>query len=134
MQLIIAILLIAHGLIHLGLAVAPDPRGGEQALWGFFLAQGRSWLLARAGLGPAQIRAIAVILITFSTIVFAVAGFALVGAQPWWRPAAVLSACVSLALLFLFWHRMLWIGAAVNLGVLAALLIANWPPAGFPGG
>ena len=68
MKLIIAILLIAHGLIHLGLAIAPDPRGGQETLWSFFLAQGRSRLLSKAGLQPATIRAIAILLITLSTI------------------------------------------------------------------
>jgi hypothetical protein len=70
-------------------------------------------------------------LVVLSTLGFLIAGlgiFSVAGLSLIWRAAAVISACVSLLLLILFWHPWLPVGVLINLGILVAILLANWPP------
>ncbi|MGB6422444.1 MAG: hypothetical protein WBD56_03400 [Anaerolineales bacterium] len=45
-----------------------------------------------------------------------------------WRTVAVVSACLSLLLLILFWHPWLVVGDLSDIGILITLLWAKLPP------
>ncbi len=129
MKIALAILLIAHGLVHAILAVARSSAPGGETRH-FFHRGGTQ-------LAPASFRderfSRAVDWNEFSGFVYP--GF--YPHRPWyfwrdrvdlvWRAAAVISACVSLLLLILFWHPWLPVGILINLGIIVVLL-ANWPP------
>ncbi len=127
----LAIFFIAHGMVHGALAAAPNPADQEARPGAFFTAAERSWLLARLGLNASAIRWIGIILVALSALGFILAGlgiFGVAGLSLIWRTIAVISACVSLLLLILFWHPWLPVGVLIDLGTLIALLWARWPP------
>jgi hypothetical protein len=127
----LAIFLIAHGLVHAGLAAAPNPADQEAKPGAFFTAAQRSWLLPRIGLNASAIQWTGIILVALSALGFVLTGlgiFGVAGLSHVWRVVAVISACVSLLLLILFWHPWLPVGVLIDLGTLIALLWARWPP------
>jgi hypothetical protein len=94
----------------------------------------RSWLLGHWAAEP-TLRIISSIFWVLSAIGFVAACLAFLGIllpHSWWRPAAVVSAVVSLVGLILFignWPAFNTIGAVgMNVAVLVALLWARWPP------
>jgi hypothetical protein len=66
-------------------------------------------------------------LFVVAAVGFGLAGFGLLAHQGWWRPVAVISSVVSLTLLVLFWNNGLFVGAALDLAVLAVVLWLHWP-------
>lgn len=127
----LAVLMIAHGLVHSVLAVAPDPSDPDARPGAFFTAVERSWLLSRLGLNASFVRWIGILLVTLSTLGFALTGLGILGVaglSTIWRTLAALSACVSSLLLIFFWHRWLPVGVLVDIGTVIALLWAKWPP------
>ena len=132
MKIIIALFLIAHGLVHAGLAAAPNPDDPDSKPGAFFTSPERSWLLPKLGLSAAAVRLTGIILVALATLGFVLAGlgvFGMPGLSEIWRTLAVASAGVSLLLLILFWHLWLIVGVLIDIGVLVALLWADWPPA-----
>jgi hypothetical protein len=130
LKIFIALFLIAHGLVHAGLAAAPDPSDTDSKPGAFFTSPGRTWLLPKLGLNAAAIKWIGIILVALATLGFVLAGlgvFGVPGLSEIWRTVAVISAVVSLLLLVLFWHIWLIVGILIDIGVLIALLWANWP-------
>ena len=100
LRLLIAGVLIAYGLIHLGLGLAPPPDTAGDSFWSYFLA--KSWILERWD--TASKRAVGFALLTASTIGFVGAGLALFAQLGWWRRAAIGVAAISLLLMGVFWH------------------------------
>jgi len=130
LKTLIALFLIAHGLVHAGLAAAPIPNDPDSKPGAFFTSISRSWLLPQLGLNPAAVQWIGIILVVLATLGFVLAGlgvFGVSGLTAVWRTVAVVSACVSLLLLVLFWHLWLIVGVLIDVGILVALLWANWP-------
>jgi hypothetical protein len=130
MKIIITLFLIAHGLVHTGLAAAPNPNDPDAKPGSFFTSSERSWLLPKLGLNPAAVQWIGIILVALATLGFVLAGlgiFGVAGLSEVWRTVAVFSASVSLLLLVLFWHLWLIVGVLIDIGILIALLWANWP-------
>jgi hypothetical protein len=128
---IIALFLIAHGLVHAGLAAAPNPDDEAAKPGAFFTSPVRSWLLPRLGLNPKAVQWIGIILVALATLGFVLAGlgvFGVSGLSTIWRTVAVFSSCVSLLLLVLFWHPWLIVGVLIDIGILVALLWVKWPP------
>jgi len=126
----LGIFLIAHGLVHSILAVAPNPGDADAKPGAFFTAVERSWLLPQLGLDATAIRWIGIILVAAATTGFVLAGLGVLGVpglSAIWRTAAVVSSCVSLLLLILFWHPWLIIGVLIDIAVLITLLWAKWP-------
>ena len=78
-------------------------------------------------LGGSSLRSLSTTLFVASAIGFGIAGFIVLFGQAWWRPLAVVSSLISLALLVLFWNRGLIVGAAIDVGVLVAVLWLRWP-------
>jgi hypothetical protein len=131
MKIFLAVFLIAHGLVHAGLAVAPNPTDPDAKPGAFFTAVERSWLLPRLGLNPQTVKWIGIILVALSTLGFILTGlgiFGVAGLSAIWRTVAVVSAGVSLLLLVLFWHKWLPVGVLIDVGTLIALLWLKWPP------
>ena len=130
MKIIIALFLIAHGLVHAGLAAAPNPNDTEAKPGAFFTSPERSWLLPQLGLNAAAVQWIGIILVAVATLGFVLAGlgvFGVPGLAEIWRTMAVISAAVSLLLLVLFWHPWIIVGALIDIGILIALLWVDWP-------
>ena len=129
LKIALAIFFIAHGLAHAGLAAAPNPADPNAKPGAFFTALERSWLLPQSGLNAPTIQWIGILLVALSTLGFVLVGlgiFGVAGLNTIWRTVAIISACVSLLLLFLFWHPWLFAGVLINLGTLIALLGAKW--------
>jgi hypothetical protein len=126
-----AIILIAHGLVHAGLAAAPIPNDPDPKPSAFFTAVERSWLLPKLSLNASAIQWIGIILVVLATLGFVLSGLGglgVPGLNAVWRSLAVFSACLSLLLLILFWHTWLAVGVLIDIGILVALLWGKWPP------
>ena len=125
-----ALFLIAHGLVHAGLAAAPNPNDPDAKPGAFFTSISRSWLLPQLGLNATVVQWIGIILVALATLDFVLAGlgvFGVSGLTAVWRTVAVVSAGVSLLLLVPFWHAWLVVGILIDTGILIALLWAKWP-------
>lgn len=131
LKILFAIFLIAHGLVHAGLAAAPIPNDPDSKPGAFFTATARSWLLPRLGLNASTVQWVGVIMVALTTLGFVLAGlgvFGVPGLTTVWRTVAVVSSCLSLLLLILFWHQWIVVGVLLDVGILIALLWAKWPP------
>lgn len=130
MKIIFGLFLIAHGLVHAGLAAAPNPDDPESKPGAFFTSPERSWLLSKLELSAAVVQWIGILLVAVATLGFVLAGlgvFGLPGLSEIWRTLSVVSAGVSLLLLVLFWHLWLIVGVLLDIGILVALLWADSP-------
>ena len=126
-----ALFIIAHGLVHAILAIAPNPADPDAKPLAFFTTSERSWLLPQLGLNTSTIQWIGILLVALSTLGFVLAGlgiFGVAGLVSIWRTLAIIASCVSLLLLLLFWHPWLPVGMLIDIGILVALLWAEWPP------
>ncbi len=131
LKIALGIFIIAHGLVHAILAVAPNPSDTNAKPGAFFTATDRSWLLPQLGLSASAVQWIGIILVVVSTVGFILAGlgiFGVAGLSVIWRMLAIISSFVSLLLLILFWHPWLPVGVLIDIGILIALLWAKWPP------
>jgi hypothetical protein len=130
LKTLIALFLIAHGLVHAGLAAAPNPNDPDSKPGAFFTSISRSWLLPQLGLNPTIVQWIGIILVALATLGFVLVGlgvFGVPGLTAIWRTVAVVSANVSLLLLVLFWHPWLIVGVLIDIGILISLLWMKWP-------
>ena len=138
LRIIITAVLVFHGVgqlmgilpvFHfLGSDTANAPKWGKN--W-----SSHSWLLTKK-LGEPASRLICFLLYFSAFVLFIVVILAL---QGWlipyalWRTLAIVAALVSLTALFLFWNALIFtfphkVGdIAVNVAVLAGLLVFNWP-------
>jgi len=129
-RVLIGIFLIAHGLVHSGLAAAPIPNDPNSKPGAFFTDPTRSWLLSGIGLNASAIRITGIVLVALGTLSFIAAGLGVLGVSGLdsiWRIMTVVSAGSSLLLLVVFWHPWLFVGALLNIGILISLLWAHWP-------
>ncbi len=129
MRTALALFIIAHGMVHAGLAAAPNPADPTASPGAFFTSAARSWLLPKLGLTDSTILWIGIALVVLSTLGFILTGMGIlgvVGLSAIWRTLAMLSAPVSLLLLTLFWHRWLPVGVLIDLVVLVGIW-AGWP-------
>ena len=130
LKTLFALFMIAHGLVHAGLAAAPIPNDPDPKPGAFFTAMERSWLLPKLSLNASAIHWIGIILVVLATLGFVLAGLGCLGVSGLnavWGTLAVVSACVSLLLLILFWHTWLVVGVLIDIGILVALLWVKWP-------
>ena len=131
LKIALGIFIIAHGLVHAILAIAPNPADADAKPGAFFTTTERSWLLPQLGLSTSAVQWIGIILVVLSTLGFVLAGlgiFGVAGLSLIWRTLAVFSSCISLLLLILFWHPWLPVGVLIDIAILIALLWAKWPP------
>ncbi len=131
MRIALGIFIIAHGLVHSILAVAPNPADPDAKVGLFFASVDRSWILPRLGLNPGVIQAIGVILVALSTLGFLLAGLGILGVgglSMIWRTVAVVSSIISSLLLIIFWHPWLPVGLVIDVLTVVGLLVIKWPP------
>jgi hypothetical protein len=112
----IGLLLLGHAFVH--------------AVWRTYGPK-VSWILPNAS--APSLASLSTTLFILGAVGFSLAGLGLLIHQSWWRPVALVSAVVSLALLVTFWHNGLFVGAAIDLAVLAAILWLRWPTQIFAG-
>ncbi len=123
----VGLLLLAHGLITVGIS-AGSFAGGEGVPNPAWLswwprALGQSWLPARFGvLGGLLWLAGGLLLIAAGLGLFGI-----VIPATWWRGLAIGGAAISLVALLLYAHPYYLLGIALNVGILVALLWAKWP-------
>jgi hypothetical protein len=110
--------------------ILPIPNEPYSNPGAFFTNSTRSWLLPRLGLNDTAIQWIGIILVILAALGFILAGLGVIGVpglNDVWRTVAVVSACVSLLLLIVFWHTWLMVGVLIDIGILIALLWLDWP-------
>lgn len=134
MKILIACLLIAHGLIVA--AQAGGSFGGGAYLtnpvwlrW-WPTALGQSWLLAGVRAEGGILEAVGGIVWLAAGAALAAAGLGLLGIvvpHEWWRGLAVAGAGASLLMLLVYLHPFFGVGMAASTAVLVVLLWVGWP-------
>jgi hypothetical protein len=121
-RIVVVLVIAAHGIGHIMGVMSPlgiEIQGGS----------GDSWAISRFGSGLAT--AVEVVLFLIPTIGFIIAAVGLWTGAEWFRTAAVISAVVSLVAIGLYPAQLptfSMIGAvAVDVGLLAAILVFGWP-------
>ncbi|HBY92754.1 MAG: hypothetical protein M5U01_24250 [Ardenticatenaceae bacterium] len=114
--IVIGLLLMIHGFAHWNITT----------LWGRQPERG-SWLLSSLGVPAASVHSLGAALWIAALLVLFAAGVGATFHQGWWRALATAGAAISLLVIALFWSRTMLIGAAVDIGMLVALLWARWP-------
>ncbi len=67
LKILFTVFLIAHGLVKVGLAPAPNPSDPDVKPGAFFTSPERSWLLPRLGLNPPAVQWISITLVALAT-------------------------------------------------------------------
>lgn len=129
-RIIFALFIVLHGLVHLLYF-------GQSARY-FELQPGMAWpdgawAFSRL-LGDGTTRMLAGILLVLATVGFVAGGAGILLNQAWWRPAVVAVAAFSVLIYLLLWDGALqnldnkgWIGILINVAILSAVLIFQWP-------
>jgi hypothetical protein len=134
MKTLIALLLIAHGLITAAFSAGCFKPGApvQNPSWltGWPTGMGQSWLLTPSGLERAPVT-------TLGGLLFLVSGAALIGAglsllgwlvpPAWTHTLALTGAGLGLFMLVLYLHPFYLIGIAADAGLLASVLWVHWP-------
>ncbi len=123
-NILIALFIIAHGLVHPILALVPAPDSDPAVVGGFWA---KSRLL---GDGP-TVKMLIYAGSVLACILLVFAGLSLMGwiiPQSWFHTLGVMSAAVSLLVLVVFWHGWFIVGIAIDVALLILLLAANWNP------
>ena len=134
MKILIAILLILHGLIVAAQAGGSFKSGegvANPAWLNWWPANlGQSWLLSRLGLEATPAAA-------FGGVLYVIAGAALIAAglgmlnvvipMTWWPSLAAIGAIVSLLMLVTYLHPFYVIGLGASLAVLISIFWTHWP-------
>src|SRR5687767_11502445 len=127
----LALLLIAHGLVHLSLTTVPySPTTPFWPSW-WRAEVGHSWLLQGLGVPDETNRVIGGMLLLVATVGFVLAGLAFAGwllPPVWWPALGLAAAGASLLLLTLFPHPWLVVGIMLSAGTVWAIW-ARWPAA-----
>jgi len=129
-SIVFAVFLILHGLVHM-LYFGQSDRYFELQP-GMVWPDG-SWAFSRL-LGDAGARNLASVLLVLATIGFVAVGVGIFAKQAWWRPVVIITAIFSSIVYLLFWDGGFQhldnkggVGILINLAILAALLIFQWP-------
>lgn len=130
MKIIVGLFIVLHGLVHLLYA--------GQSLRLFELQEGMlwpdgSWAFSKM-LGPQALRNLAGIACVLAALGFVLGGVGIFLEGAWWRQLVVGSAAFSAAIFALFWNGRLQrldnqggIGILIDLAILTAVLVLNWP-------
>lgn len=133
-RIIISIFFILHAIVHL-LYFAQSQR--------FFELQpgldwpGGSWAFSKL-LGDKTTRLLASICLILAAIAFLAGGVGLLLSQGWWRSLVIGAAAFSSLVFILFWNGKFnkldaqgGVGLLIDLLILVALLVFNWPDFNF---
>jgi uncharacterized membrane protein YphA (DoxX/SURF4 family) len=129
-RILLGVFFVLHGLVHM-LYFGQSARYFE--LQPGMLWPDGSWAFSRF-LGNAMTRNLAGILLILAAVGFVAGGAGIFLKQAWWRPAVVIAAAFSSVIYLLFWDGGLahldnkgGIGILINLAILAATLLLQWP-------
>lgn len=133
MKILIAVLLIVHGLIVMGQSSGSfNPVGGikNPAWFRFWPANlGQSWLLTSLGAEQNPIARAGGILWLVAGVALVAAGLGILGfivPFTWWRTLALYGAVISLILLAIYLHPFYSIGIGASALLLVALVWEQW--------
>ena len=129
-RILVGIFFVLHGLVHM-LYFGQSGRYFE--LQDGMVWPDGSWAFSRL-LGDAGTRTLAGVLLVLAAFGFTAGGLGIFVKQAWWRPVVVITSVFSSALYLLLWDGG-WehldnkggVGILINLAILAALLIFQWP-------
>jgi hypothetical protein len=129
-RILFGIFIVLHGLVHM-LYFGQSARYFELQP-GMVWPDG-SWAFSRL-LGDAAARNLANAFLVLAAIGFVIGGIGVFAKQTWWRPAVLATAVFSSVIYLLFWDGG-WghldnkggVGIFINLVILVALLIFQWP-------
>jgi len=130
LKFIIGVFMVLHGLVHL--FYFGQSRRLFELQPGMVWPDG-SWVFSRL-LGDAATRVLASISCILAAIGFVAGGIGIFAGQVWWHPVVVGSALFSTVSYILFWdgkmqklHDKGGIALLINLAILVAVLILQWP-------
>jgi len=133
-RILFGIFIVLHGLVHL-LYFGQSARYFELQP-GMVWPDG-SWAFSRL-LGTSATRNLTSVLLVVAAIGFVAGGIGIFAKQAWWRPAIVITSIFSSAIYLLFWDGGFQhldnkggVGILINLALLVALLIFQWPKIDF---
>jgi len=115
---IVAVTLIAHGLVHLIGFVVP---------WRIATLDGfpyRADVLSDVEIGSSGVKVLGILWL-LAAIGFVAVGVALLAGQSWWWGPALVIASVSLLLAGL-WAQQAFAGLAIDLAIIAILALSSW--------
>ena len=134
LRFIVGVFIVLHGLVHL--LYAGQSRRLFELQAGMVWPDG-SWAFAKL-FGEAATRWLGSIACLLAALGFVAGGTAILVGQSWWRAAVVGAAAFSAAIFGLFWDGVPQkladkgaIAVLINLAILAAVLIFQWPDFGF---
>lgn len=136
MKYLIAIILVAHGLIVSAQSVGNFGSGNSQIVnpswlsW-FPITLGRSWFLTAFKLEGTLLDKIFGLIWLVSGLCIVAAALGILGfiiPKELWRPLAIYGASGSLVMLLLYFHPFLIIGILLDVAILATLLWTKWTP------
>ena len=134
LQFVFGVFIVLHGLVHVLYA--------GQSARRFELKPGMvwpagSWAFSRL-VGDEATRNLASISLVLAATGFVAGGIGILASQAWWRPVVVGAAAWSAVVYSLFWNGRRQnldgqggIGLLIDIAILVAVLIFQWPPLGF---
>lgn len=128
LRILIALLLIAHGLVHYSLTTVPVPAPGALRT-PFFPSWWRAdvdsnWLASRIGLPDTLVRTCGWLLWVALLIGFTLGGLGLIGVpglNSIWQALLIFGSVASLLLLAFYWHAWLVLGVLINIVVMVSI-------------
>jgi hypothetical protein len=127
--IVIALLLVAHGLVHAFFVIPQPPETAGGPSWPFDLA--RSWILTPAGVGASGTRTLGIALLAAVVVGYVLAGVGVVaGAEALFLPGIAIGSVASLAMLGVFFKPWLTLGVAIDVALLVAAFAMRWRPGG----
>ena len=126
-EIILALFLVAHGLIHLGYVTPapPDPK--------YPFRFEKSWLITSLHIETGLVRMMGTALGALTALGYVLAALAIMGVimpGALWQPFTLGASVLSLLTLILFWHPWLVLGVAIDVFLLLALVVLHWQPFG----
>lgn len=126
---LLAALLVGHGVVHVMFAVPAQTAAADGPSWPFEMA--RSWAITGAGIDAGLVRAVGYLLIAVVVAGFAAGALSAVGIivpAGLWRPAVMLAAAASVAVLVLFFDPQLILGLGIDAVLLWVTVAGAWSP------
>ena len=130
----VGVFIVLHGLVHL--LYSGQSRRVFELQRGMVWPDG-SWAFSKI-LGDERTRLLATISLVLAAIGFVASGAGIFVRRAWWRPAAVGAAALSSAIFVLFWDGGFQnlpdkgaIGVVINIAIVTAVLVFQWPDFGF---
>lgn len=130
---LLAVLVFAHGWVHLMFVFPKPERGGSYAGASEYPFDfDRSWLVRRADLDTGAVRVIGIVVMAATFVLSLLAALSTVGVLvpiEWWAGLMIAAAAASTLTLLLFYSPALILGFAINALMVALVVSGSWSPA-----